>query len=144
MITKEPIRTYSELIKLKTFRERYEYLRLRGEVGAQTFGRDRYLNQIFYHRADWKRFRQQILLRDNGCDLGVPGYEFGAKQTVIIHHMNPIQVEEILEKPELLMDPETVISVSLDTHNAIHYGKELVAPTEFIERQPNDTIPWRR
>ena len=143
-MTQELIRSYSELSKLKTFRERYEYLRLRGDVGVQTFGRDRYLNQIFYHRTDWKNFRRQIILRDNGCDLGVPGYEFGPKQMVIIHHMNPILVEEILNNPEMLMDPEYVISVSLDTHNAIHYGKELVAPTEFIERQPNDTIPWRR
>lgn len=140
----EPIRSYSELSKLETFRERYEYLRLRGDVGVQTFGRDRYLNQIFYHRTDWKNFRRKIILRDNGCDLGVPGYEFGPKQMVIIHHMNPIRVEEILNNPEMLMDPEYVISVSLDTHNAIHYGKELVSPTEFIERQPNDTIPWRR
>lgn len=143
-MTQELIRSYSELSKLKTFRERYEYLRLRGDVGVQTFGRDRYLNQIFYHRTDWKNFRRQIILRDNGCDLGVPGYEFGPKQMVIIHHMNPIRVEEIQNNPEMLMDPEYVISVSLDTHNAIHYGKELVAPTEFIERQPNDTIPWRR
>ena len=143
-MTQGLIRSYSELSKLKTFRERYEYLRLRGDVGVQTFGRDRYLNQIFYHRTDWKNFRRQIILRDNGCDLGVPGYEFGPKQMVIIHHMNPIRVEEILNNPEMLMDPEYVISVSLDTHNAIHYGKELVAPTEFIERQPNDTIPWRR
>ena len=137
------LRTYSELSKLNTFRERYEYLRLRGDVGVQTFGRDRYLNQVFYHRSDWKRFRREIMLRDNWCDLGIRGYEFGSQQTVIIHHMNPISIEDLLNRPELLMNPEYVISTSLDTHNAIHYGKELVSHTEIIERRPNDLTPWR-
>lgn len=138
------LRCYSELQQLKTFRERYEYLKLSGEVGIATFGRDRYLNQVFYHRKEWKDFRRQILLRDNGCDLGIEGYELGPKQSVIIHHMNPIQVEDLENNFDLLINPEYVITTSLDTHNGIHWGKNLVAPTEFIERQPNDTIPWLR
>lgn len=139
------IRTYSELSKLDSFAERYRYLRLSGNVGEETFGRDRWLNQIFYNRDEWKRIRREVILRDFGCDLGIPGYEFGPKQTIIVHHMNPIMLEDLLnkDKTELCMNPEYLISTSLQTHNAIHYGKELVAPTEIIERQPNDTIPWR-
>ena len=139
------IRTYSELAKLNTFAERYRYLRLSGNVGEETFGRDRWLNQIFYNREEWKRIRREVLLRDLGCDLGIQGYEFGPKQTVIVHHMNPIMLEDLLDqnRAELCLNPEYLISTSIQTHNAIHYGKDLVAPTEIIERQPNDTIPWR-
>lgn len=138
------LRTYSELSKLKTFAERYNYLRLEGKVGAETFGRDRWLNQIFYNRAAWRNLRRQILARDLGCDLGVPGYEFGSGQQVIIHHMNPIQLEDIQENLELCLDPEYLISTCLETHNAIHFGKDITSPTEFIVRQPNDTCPWRQ
>lgn len=136
------IRSYSELCKLSTFAERYNYLRLNGDIGAETFGRDRWLNQLFYTNSEWRKVRNAILLRDNWCDLGIPGYEFGAKQKIIIHHMNPICLEDLENNIELCMNPEFLISTSLDTHNAIHYGKALISPTEFIVRQPNDTSPW--
>lgn len=142
----EKTRTYSELRQLSTFAERYSYLRLTGKVGEATFGRDRWLNQIFYGRNKlWKDIRREVIIRDLGCDLGIPGYEFGDKQTIIVHHMNPIMLEDLMddERVELCLDPEFLITTSLGTHNAIHFGKDLVAPTEIIERQPNDTIPWR-
>lgn len=138
------IRTYSELRNLTTFAERYRYLKLEGKVGEETFGRDRWLNQLFYTREQWRRLRREIIVRDLGCDLGIPGYEFGPKQKVIIHHMNPIQLEDLTNRIELCLDPEYLICTSLDTHNGIHFGKDLVAPTEFIERRPNDTCPWRQ
>lgn len=142
----DKIRTYSELKQLRTFAERYNYLRFKGSVGEETFGRDRWLNQIFYNREDWKRVRKEVIMRDGGCDLGIPGYEFGPRQMVIVHHMNPIILEDLLSQNriDLCLNPEYLISTSLQTHNAIHYGKDLVAPTEIIERQPNDTIPWRQ
>jgi len=139
----DKLRSYTELSKLKTFGERYSYLRLDGKVGEETFGRDRWLNQIFYKRKDWQDLRRKILLRDRGCDLGIPGYEFGPRQTVIIHHMNPIQLETLRDCPELCLDPEYLIATSLDTHNAIHFGKEMTSPTEFVERSQNDTCPWK-
>lgn len=138
------IRTYTELSKLKTFGERYRYLRLEGKIGAVTFGRDRWLNQIFYNNYEWKeRIRKEVLLRDMGCDLGVHGYEFGPNQRIIIHHMNPIQLEDLQYNIDLCLNPEYLITTSIDTHNAIHYSRELVAPDEIVIRTPNDTCPWR-
>lgn len=136
------IRTYSELITLKTFEERYEYLRLDGVVGEDTFGYDRYLNQKFYNSKLWKdRIRPKIILRDNGCDMGLEGYEI--QGNIYIHHMNPITKDDILNMSKFLVDPEYLICLSFDTHQAITYGLEK-PPQQFpIERTMNDTCPWR-
>lgn len=137
------IRTYTELIKLPTFEERFEYLKLNGAVGNQTFGYDRYLNQNFYRSSMWRQLRHKIILRDMGCDLGVEGYEIYGK--VIIHHMNPITANDIEESSIYLMNPEYLICVSNETHQAIHYGdKSLLREMEVVERRPNDTSPWKQ
>jgi hypothetical protein len=135
------IRTYSELSQLKTFRERYEYLRLNGKVGEETFGFDRYLNQIFYKSDEWKAIRDFVIVRDNGCDLGVEGYDIHGK--ILIHHMNPILVEDILKRSDFLLNPDYLITTVLSTHNAIHYGDDSLLITLPIERTRNDTCPWR-
>ena len=136
------IRTYSELIKLSTFEERYEYLRLRGKVGKETFGFDRYLNQILYHSDEWEDVRERVIIRDTGCDLGMEGFEI--PEFIIVHHMNPITIEEIERCDPVLFDPEFLISTSRNTHNAIHYGDKNLLVTGPIERKRNDTCPWRR
>lgn len=136
------IKTYSELCALKTFKERYEYLRLEGIVGQDTFGFDRYLNQLFYRSADWKRIRNEVIVRDNGCDLGVEGYEIYGK--IIVHHMNPISIQDIKEGSEFLMNPEYLIITTPVTHNAIHYGDASLLPQSPVIRTKNDTCPWRR
>ena len=136
------IRTYSELIKLPTFEERYRYLRLNGRVGEQTFGFDRYLNQTFYKTEEWLALRDEIILRDNGCDLGIEGREIHGR--ILVHHMNPISVEDIVKRSEYLMNPEYLICTVKGTHDAIHYGNEnslIIVPPE---RTKNDTCPWRR
>lgn len=135
------IRTYSELVTLKTFEERFKYLQLNGVVGEQTFGFDRYINQIFYQSREWKSIRNQVILRDNGCDLGVEGYEIVGK--ILIHHMNPITAKDIERRSDILMNPEYLISTVHNTHNAIHYGDEGLLVKAPIERKPNDTCPWR-
>ena len=135
------IKTYSELIKLPTFRERFEYLQLNGAVGASTFGHDRYLNQILYHTYEWLRFRREIIIRDNGCDLGCAEYEIAGR--VLVHHINPITVEDILNRSSNLFDPDNVICTSHDTHNAIHYGDINLLGIEPVERTQYDTCPWR-
>lgn len=138
------IRTYSELCKLKTFRERYEYLRLRGKVGEETFGWDRYLNQRFYQTSDeWKSIRREVIIRDLGCDLGMEGYEIQGKK-IIIHHMNPIAARDILDATEILLDPEFLICTTHQTHNAIHYGDSHLLVAEPVVRTRNDTCPWKR
>lgn len=136
------IRTYSELITLPTFEERFKYLQLNGQVGKDTFGFDRYLNQNFYRSIEWKRLRNQIILRDNGCDLGVEGYEIHGR--IIIHHMNPITIKDITDATEFLLNPEYLISTVHNTHNAIHYGDESLLCLGPIERTKNDTCPWKR
>lgn len=136
------IRTYSELIKLPTFEERFQYLKLDGTVGASTFGFDRYLNQVFYRSPEWKKIRNEIILRDNGCDLAMEGYEIRGR-SIIIHHMNPITVEEIKHRDSTIFDPEFLITTVLTTHNAIHYGDESLLPKKPVMRTPNDTCPWR-
>lgn len=136
------IRTYSELKRLKTFEERYEYLRLKGEVGKDTFGFDRYLNQAFYKSPEWKSVRDFVIVRDNGCDLGIDGHEIHGK--ILIHHMNPILPEDILKSTDFLLNPEYLISTILSTHNAIHYGDKSLLIDAPIERTKNDTCPWRR
>ena len=141
MKTMTTIRTYSELCQLSTFEDRFDYLRLNGSVGKDTFGFDRYLNQQFYRSREWKRIRDLVILRDNGCDLGVEGYEIRGR--ILIHHINPISVEDIHAMSDLLMNPEYLICVSHRTHNAIHYGDESLIITAPIERTQNDTCPWR-
>ena len=136
------IKTYSELIQFPTFIERYRYLKIGGRVGEDTFGHDRYLNQALYSSYEWKRFRREIILRDNGCDLGCEDRELYEK--ILIHHINPITIEDVIRRDPKIFDPENVISTSHITHNAIHYGDESLLFTELIERRPNDTCPWRR
>lgn len=137
------IKTYSELIRLPTFKERYRYLRLKGQVGRDTFGHDRYLNQILYQRhPKWKSARDYVIIRDNGCDLGVEGYEIHGK--IIVHHMNPITMDDIENESDFLFDPEFLICTTHITHNAIHYGDEDLLIAEPIIRTKNDTCPWRR
>lgn len=135
-------RCYSELRKLKTFKERYEYLRLLGTVGEDTFGFDRYLNQNFYRSSEWKRIRNQIIVRDNGCDMGLDGYNIGGR--ILVHHMNPISIEDIQAGGELILDPEFLVCVSHETHNAIHYGYDYAERKEYVPRRPNDTTLWRK
>ncbi len=139
---KTNIKTYSELIRLPTFQERYKYLKLDGIVGKETFGFDRYLNQIFYRSQLWKQVRDQVIIRDNGCDLAVQGHDIYDR--ILIHHMNPITADDIKNKSTLLLNPEYLITVTHQTHNAIHYGDEGMLLTLPKERSKNDTCPWKR
>ena len=135
------IRTYSELITIPTFEERFEYLQLKGLVGKETFGYDRYLNQVLYRSPEWKRLRNQIIIRDAGCDLACDGYDVYGK--VLIHHLNPITVEDVLARSRKVFDPDNLVCVSHSTHNAIHYGDVDLLVTGPIIRTKNDTCPWR-
>lgn len=134
------IRTYSELITMPSFEERYRYLKLDGVVGEETFGFDRYLNQLFYRSKEWKTIRNFVITRDNGCDLGMDGHDIYGK--ILVHHMNPISKDDILGRSEYLLDPEFLISTIKNTHDAIHYGDESLLITEPIQRSKNDTCPW--
>lgn len=136
------IRTYSELSKLTTFGERYRYLRLGGRVGEETFGFDRWINQMFYKDPEWLKIRDEVIIRDNGCDLGIEGREIYSR--IIVHHMNPITKTDILDRSEFLLDPEYLICTVKNTHDAIHYGDENLLITLPMERSANDTCPWRR
>lgn len=136
------IRSYSELRRITTFEERYKYLQLGGIVGKDTFGFDRYLNQIFYRSQKWRSIRDQVIIRDNGCDLGVEGYDIYGR--ILIHHMNPITLEDIERESDFLLNPEYLICTTHNTHNAIHYGDEKLLITAPIERTKNDTCPWRQ
>lgn len=142
MVTKMNIKTYSELSKFSTFEERYKYLQLSGSVGEATFGFDRYLNQIFYRSQRWKSIRDHVIVRDNACDLGVEGYEIHGK--IIIHHMNPITIQDIERDSAYMLDPEFLICVTHNTHNAIHYSNENLLIKAPVERRKNDTCPWRQ
>ena len=135
------IRTYSELITIPTFEERFEYLQLKGSVGKDTFGYDRHLNQVLYRSPEWKRLRNQIIIRDGGCDLACDGYDIYDK--VLIHHLNPITVEDVLARSRKVFDPDNLVCVSHNTHNAIHYGDVDLLVTGPIIRTKNDTCPWR-
>ena len=135
------IRTYSELITIPTFEERFEYLQLKGSVGKDTFGYDRYLNQVLYRSPEWKRLRNQIIIRDGGCDLACDGYDIYDK--VLIHHLNPITVEDVLTRSRKVFDTDNLVCVSHSTHNAIHYGDVDLLVTGPIIRTKNDTCPWR-
>lgn len=136
------IRTYSELSEFSTFEERYQYLKLSGIVGEETFGFDRILNQTFYKSLEWKRIRDLVILRDNGCDLGIDGRPIGGK--IIIHHINPLTKKDIREATDFLLNPEFLICTSLMTHNAIHYGDENLLIKDIHERSRNDTCPWKK
>ena len=135
------IRTYSELSKLKTFEERYRYLRLNGKVGEETFGFDRWLNQRFYKDPEWLSIRDKIIIRDNGCDLGIKDRKITGR--IIVHHMNPITKEDILRRSDFLLNPDYLICTVKNTHDAIHYGDDSLLINEFVERSRNDTCPWR-
>ena len=135
------IRTYSELITLQTFEDRYRYLQLNGAVGKDTFGFDRYINQQFYRSKEWQRIRDEVIIRDNACDLGMEGYEIHGR--IYVHHMNPIMVRDIQSNSDYLMNPEFLICTTHRTHNAIHYGDENLLARAPIERTKNDTCPWR-
>jgi hypothetical protein len=136
------IKTYSELITFPTFEERFRYLKLDGKVGEETFGFDRYLNQIFYKSEEWLALRDFVIVRDMGCDLGIPDREIRSR--ILVHHMNPISKEDILQRSKFLLDPEFLICTIKNTHDAIHYGDESILYTIPIERTKNDTCPWRR
>lgn len=135
------LKTYSELISIPTFKERFRYLKLGGLVGEETFGCDRYLNQIFYKSPEWRTLRNDIITRDRGCDLGIDGRDIWGR--VYIHHMNPIMVRDILDRTDILLDPEYLVICSFNTHNAIHYGDESLLMEDYTPRTMNDTIPWR-
>ena len=141
--TNTNLRTYTELSKLPTYIERFDYLKLGGRVGADTFGFDRYLNQKFYRNDPlWRSTRDIVIIRDNGCDLGVEGYEIHGK--IIVHHMNPITMDDIIKKRDWIYDPEFLICTVHNTHNAIHYGDENLLIKGPVERKPNDTCLWRK
>ena len=137
------IRTYSELIRLPTFIERYRYLKLNGRVGEETCGFERYLNQRFYQTSqEWKRIRNHVIARDLGRDLGCEGYDIYGK--IFIHHMNPMAIADIVEFNPDILDPEFLICTTFNTHNAIHYGSEALLVTDPIVRKPNDMCPWKK
>lgn len=136
------IKTYSELLTFPTFEERFNYLRLNGKVGEDTFGFDRYFNQKFYSSIEWRRVRNAVILRDKGCDLACGDREILGR--IIIHHINPIRIEEIASGSLIIFDMENLVCVSHDTHNAIHYGDESLLIKVPVERKRNDTCPWKR
>lgn len=134
------LRCYTEVAMLPTFIERYRYLKLEGVVGQSSFGFDRHINQMLYTSQAWRRVRDEVIIRDNGCDLGVPGYGINSK--IIVHHMNPITVDDILNNKTHVLDTEFLICVTMATHNAIHYGDDNQLPKEYVARAPGDTTPW--
>ena len=135
------IRTYSELITIPTFEERYKYLKIGGKVGEETFGFERYLNQEFYKSYEWQSIRRQVIVRDLGCDLGIKDREIHGK--IIVHHMNPITIDDIIEASDFLLNPEYLICTLKSTHDAIHYGDESLLIKAPVERMKNDTCPWK-
>lgn len=135
------IRSYSELISIEGYLERYEYLKLSGRIGEETFGSDRYLNQMLYRSKEWRSFRRDIIIRDRGCDLADPDYEI--QGPIVIHHINPITIEDILNRDAEIFDPENVVCVSMNTHNAIHYGDSSLLDLGPVIRLPGDTCPWK-
>ena len=135
------VKSYSELIRFPTFEERYAYLRMKARMGGETFGFDRYLNQVFYRSRLWRDLRHRIIVRDNGCDLAVPGYEIHSM--IVVHHINPLTFEDIEDQTDNLLDPEGLITTSHETHMAIHYARANPLPSPLIERRSGDQIPWR-
>lgn len=141
MVMTMTIRTYSELITIPTFEERYKYLKIGGKVGKETFGFERYLNQEFYKSHEWQSIRRQVIVRDLGCDLGIEGREIHGK--IIVHHMNPITIDDIVSASDFLLNPEYLICTLKSTHDAIHYGDESLLIKAPVERMKNDTCPWK-
>ena len=138
------IRTYTELIELPTFLQRFRYLKLDGKVGEQTYETGRYFNQAFYKSREWRDIRRSVILRDYGCDLADPEHAYADGDIIVIHHMNPIALKDIRDHTEFLLDPEYLVSCTSVTHQAIHFGNEsMVIPYQFIRRVKNDTVPWR-
>lgn len=135
------MKSYSELLKIKDYNERYKYLRCDGKVGEETFADKRHLNQLLYKSSKWKEVRRKVVLRDNGYDLGHPDHEINGR--IEVHHMNPITLEDVLLQRDCVFDPENLISTSSDTHKAIHYGREEILVNDFVERRKNDTCLWR-
>lgn len=135
------MRTYRELSRLKTFDERFEYLKLNGFVGEETFGYDRYLNQLLYKSPEWRSLRRDIIIRDNGCDLGLEGYDI--QGIIVVHHMNPISVDDLKYFSSDVINPEYLICVSVLTHKALHYSNKDLLPNLPIDRRPGDTCPWK-
>lgn len=135
------MRSYTELSKYSSFLDRFEYLQLDGTVGSETFGSNRFMNQAFYTSPEWRRARREVIIRDDGCDLGVEGYDIFSK--ILIHHMNPIREEDLLNRNPDILNPEFLICVSHNTHNAIHYGDKNLLPAPLVERKPGDTCPWK-
>ena len=140
MSTITTIRRYSELCRIQTFEGRFDYLKLHGVVGESTFGFDRYLNQVLYRSSEWKKVRNAVIVRDDGCDMGLDDYP---ANRIIVHHMNPLLVEDLENHSDMIFDPEFLICVSFNTHNAIHFGDEALLPKLPVERKPGDTCPWR-
>lgn len=138
------VKRYSELQLLLTFDERFKYLKLHGKVGEETFGFERYLNQVLYRSKEWKRVRNLVIVRDNGCDLGIPGREIAKGDKLIIHHMNPISIQDILDRSSTIFDLDNLICCTEMTHNAIHYGDENLMLMDIAERRPGDTCPWKQ
>lgn len=138
------VKRYSELQLLLTFDERFKYLKLHGKVGEETFGFERYLNQVLYRSKEWKRIRNLVIVRDNGCDLGIPGREIAKGDKLIIHHMNPISIQDILDRSPTIFDLDNLICCTEMTHNAIHYGDENLMLMNIAERRPGDTCPWKQ
>lgn len=137
------MKTYTEMASLKTFEERYQYLRLDGSVGTETFGSDRILNQILYRSKEWKQFRHKVIVRDNGCDLAHPDRPINSM--ILIHHINPITIQDVLNRNPMIFDLENTVCTTFTTHQAIHYGDEgQLIPTSPLERAPNDQAPWRK
>lgn len=134
------IRTYSEMIRVRSFEDRFDYLNLHGEVGRETFGFDRWLNQAFYRSREWRSLRSFVIVRDEGCDLAVPGYEIHDR--VYIHHMNPMTKDQLIQGDEDVLDPEFLVLVSHRTHNAIHFGDRSLLPQDYVPRRPGDTKLW--
>lgn len=138
------IRTYTELMEIPDYLDRYRYLKIGGRVGEETFGADRWFNQRFYNSSEWRDIRREVLVRDMGRDLAHPDYEIGNLDSIVIHHMNPVTIDDIRNHTDYLMDPEYLIACSLNTHNAIHYGDEsLIVVPSFVVRRANDTCLWR-
>lgn len=134
-------KSYHEMIEISNFFDRFNYVKLEGYVGASTFGSNRYLNQMLYRSYEWKKFRNEIVLRDNGCDLADPDREIGG--IIIVHHLNPITIDDVAQRRSCVFDPDNVVCVSHITHEAIHYGDESLLIKDPVERYPGDTIPWR-
>lgn len=139
--TRNSIKRYSEMVQLNSYEERLKYLQLYGTVGGETFGFDRYLNQQFYKSREWQAVRNEVIVRDNGCDLGIADRPISGK--IYVHHMNPLGIEDIETDTEYLLNPDYLVAVSLDTHNAIHYGSQ-PKNYDIVERKPNDTCPWKK